>query len=172
MIKIISAANMHPSNRSREDFFQYWRQRHGPLFGHTPALRRYVQHFSLDEAYGSASSPTHDGASMFWYDDLESLRNATRRFSARPHPGRRRSIYDHYVASERYGPPDAMTLQETVRADDRQLFDRSTDWPTEGRRATVVAQERVVVDGPTTPGYGEGAVHRLEEARPVERGVL
>src|SRR5215467_13617593 len=77
MIKIISAACMHPTNRSRGEFFQYWRERHGPLFGHTPALRRYVQHFSLDEAYGGSTTPTHDGASMFWYDDVESLRTAT-----------------------------------------------------------------------------------------------
>ena len=152
MLKIISAANMHPTNRSRTEFFQYWRERHGPLFGHTPALRRYVQHFSLDEAYGSSSSPTHDGASMFWYDDVESLRTATSPLlsdAVTPDDG---VIYDHYVAARRYGAPDAMTLQETVRADDRQLFDRATDWPTDRRRATVVAEERVVVDGPTTPG--------------------
>ena len=77
MIKIISAANLHPTNRTRDEFFQYWRQRHGPLFSRTPQLRRYVQHFSLQQAYSSNQPPTHDGASMFWYDDLESLANAT-----------------------------------------------------------------------------------------------
>jgi len=151
MIKIISAANVHPSNRSREEFFTYWRTRHGPLFAHTPALRRYVQHFSLDEAYAGNSTPTHDGASMFWYDDLESLRTAASPVLSQAITSADGVIYDHYVASKRYGDPDAMTLRETVRADDRQLFDRSTDWPTDARRATVVAQERVVVDGPTTP---------------------
>jgi uncharacterized protein (TIGR02118 family) len=151
VIKIISAANMHPSNRSRDEFFQYWRERHGPLFGHSPTLRRYVQHFSLDEAYAGNSRPTHDGASMFWYDDLDAMRSASSPKLSEAIAPSDGLVYEHYVAARRYGDPDQMTLQETVRADDRQLFDRSLEWPTDARRATVVAQERIVVDGPTTP---------------------
>ena len=151
MIKIISAANMHPTNRSRDEFFSYWRQRHGRLFARTPHLRRYVQHFSVPDAYGGSPSPTHDGASMFWYDDLESMRNATSPRLADVLTPDEPDLYEWYVASARYGAPESMTLQETVRADDRQLFDRSTEWPLHQRRATVVARERVVVDGATTP---------------------
>lgn len=151
MIKIISAANMHPTNRARDEFFKYWRQRHGPLFSRTPNLRRYVQHFSVPEAYNGSSRPTHDGASMFWYDDLESLARSTSPKLAEVVTPADGDLYEWYAASARYGSPDEMTLQETVRADDRQLFDRSTDWPVHTRRATVVARERVVVDGPTTP---------------------
>ena len=44
-----------------------------------------------------------------------------------------------------------MTLQETVIADDRQLFDRSTDWPTDHRRSNVTAREKVILEGQTTP---------------------
>jgi len=89
---------------------------------------------------------------MFWYDDLDALRQ--------PPPSPRLSeaisqddpeLYDWYVGSARYGPPDAMTLSETVRADDRQLFDRAVDWPVDHKRTSVVAVERVVVDGVTTP---------------------
>jgi uncharacterized protein (TIGR02118 family) len=151
MIKIISAANMHPSNRSREEFFRYWRERHGPLFSRTPQLRRYVQHFSVPEAYAGNARPTHDGASMFWYDDLESLRSAPSPKLAEVMSPGDGDLYDWYVASKRYGSPETMSLQETVRADDRQLFDRATDWPLDHRRATVVARERVVVDGQTRP---------------------
>src|SRR3569833_1727378 len=44
-----------------------------------------------------------------------------------------------------------MTLAETVTQDDRQLFDRATNWPTDHRRSNVVAQERVVLEGTTRP---------------------
>jgi uncharacterized protein (TIGR02118 family) len=152
MIKVISAANKHSDNRSTDEFFRYWRERHGPLFARTPEVRRYVQHFSLSAARDGTPSPTHDGASMFWYDDLDALRTAPQspKLSevVRLADG---DLYEWYVASARYGSPDAITLAETVRADDRQLFDRSPDWPLDGKRATVVAGERVVVDGPTTP---------------------
>ncbi|MBV9327510.1 MAG: EthD family reductase [Chloroflexi bacterium] len=151
MIKIISAANLHPTNRGRDEFFRYWRERHGPLFAHTPRLRRYVQHFSLPEAYASNQPPTHDGASMFWYDDLDALRDQRSPTLAEAITAAEPDLYAHYVVAQRYGDPNTMTLQDTVRADDRQLFDRSVAWPVHARRATVVAQERVVVDGPTTP---------------------
>jgi uncharacterized protein (TIGR02118 family) len=150
MIKIVSAANRHPTNRSLDDFFRYWREHHGPLYGRTPTLRRYVQHFSVPEARGTAAAPTHDGASMFWFDDLDGMVAASPRLdeavtSAEP------ELFDWYVAPRRYGAPNEMTLSDTVRADDRQLFDRGTDWPSANRRATVVTRERIVVDGPTTP---------------------
>jgi uncharacterized protein (TIGR02118 family) len=145
VIKVISAANMHPSNRARADFFNYWRALHGPLFAHTPSLQRYVQHFSVD------SASTHDGASMFWFADLDALRTSVSPVLSGAIAPAETALHAHYVASRRYGDPDTMTLSETVRADDRQLFDRATDWPTDHRRASVVAEERVVVDGPTSP---------------------
>ena len=73
VIKRIGCAIRHPSNRSLEDFQAYWAQHHGPLFSHTPDLRRYVQHITLTEAYGGTPAPTHDGVSMFWYDGMESV---------------------------------------------------------------------------------------------------
>ena len=35
--------------------------------------------------------------------------------------------------------------------DDAQLFDRSTSWPMHHKRASVVAEERVIVDGADEP---------------------
>jgi uncharacterized protein (TIGR02118 family) len=152
MIKVISAARRHPTHRPLAEFHRYWAERHGPLFARTPELRAYVQHHTLPEAYAGEPMPTHDGASMFWYDDLEALRHplASPVLSSvfSPADG---DLYDWYVASARYGSPDALTLREAVGADDRQLFDRSPDWPLDDKRTSVVAEERVIVDGKTSP---------------------
>ena len=152
MIKVIAGACRHPTHRSLADFHQYWGERHGPLFARTPELRGYVQHHTLPAAYGGDPAPTHDGASMFWYADLDGLRQTT------PSPNLAEAIqpqdgdlFEWYVHSARYGDPARLTLRETVMADDRQLFDRSNEWPLHPKRTSVVAEERVVVDGPTTP---------------------
>jgi len=126
VIKVIAPAQRHPANRSLADFHRYWAESHGPLFAKTAEVRRYVQHLTLPEAYGGEPAPTFDGASIFWYDDLEALRRPSE-------------------------APEAFALREAVIADDRQLFDRSRDWPMHLRRASVVAQERVVVEGETRP---------------------
>ena len=73
MIKTIGAAIKRPTNRSLADFQSYWAEHHGPFFSHTPHLRRYVQGITLTEAYGGHPAPTHNGVSMFWYDDLDSI---------------------------------------------------------------------------------------------------
>ncbi len=152
MIKRIGAAIRHPTNRSLPEFQAYWAEHHGPLFSHTPHLRRYVQHITLADAYAGQPAPTYDGVSMFWYDDLDSVLHppeSPKLIDAIPES--HSDVYDWYVRSCRYGDPESMTLQETVIQDDRQLFDRSTAWPTHHRRSTVVATERVVVEGNTTP---------------------
>ena len=152
MIKRIGCAIRHPSNRSLEDFQAYWAQHHGPLFSHTPDLRRYVQHITLTEAYGGTPAPTHDGVSMFWYDGMESILDPPQ--SPRLIdivPVTHTDTFEWYVRPSRYGSPEAMTLAETVIADDRQLFDRSTEWPTDHRRSNVTATERVILEGRTAP---------------------
>jgi uncharacterized protein (TIGR02118 family) len=150
VIKVIAGAIKHPTNRSLADFHAYWGTRHGPLFARTPELRRYVQHHTLPEAYAGSPRPTHDGASMFWYDDLDALRAPSPLLGdvIGPQDG---ELYEWYVRSARYGAPDALTLRETVMADDRQLFDRSSIWPLHAKRTSVAALEHVIVDGQTTP---------------------
>lgn len=147
---MLAGAVRHPTNRSLTDFHQYWAEHHGPLFAHTPGLRRYVQHLTLPEAYGGQPRPTHDGASMFWYDDLAALREPS------PPLGEiiradEPELYEWYVRSARYGSPDSLSLREAVVADDRQLFDRSNNWPLHAKRTSVAATEHVIVDGPTSP---------------------
>jgi uncharacterized protein (TIGR02118 family) len=152
VIKRIGCALRHPSNRSFEDFQAYWATHHGPLFSHTPDLLRYVQHITLPAAYGGTPAPTHDGVSMFWYAGMESVTDPppSPRL-AEVVPESHTDTYEWYVRSRRYGAPESMTLVETVIADDRQLFDRSTDWPTDHRRSNVTATEHVVLEGATLP---------------------
>jgi uncharacterized protein (TIGR02118 family) len=127
MIKVLAPAIKNPERRTLAEFHNYWAVSHGPLFSNTRALRRYVQHLTLPEAYDSKDpTPTYDGVSMFWYDDLEPLR----------HPST---------------DPIDVALREAVFADDRQLFDRIDSWPAHHKAASVVAEERVVVDGETGP---------------------
>ena len=153
MIKTIGAANRHPTNRSLDDFRQYWAEHHGPFFAHTPHCLRYVQHITLPEAYGGSPAPTHDGVSMFWYADLESVVHPPKSPTlVDAIPESHTDVYDWYVRAQRYGPPETMTMAETVPIDDRQLFDRATDWPTAHRRTSVVATEQVIKSGGTLPG--------------------
>lgn len=126
MIKTLSPAQMHRTNRPNyEDFRRYWAESHGPLFSHLRSVRRYVQHHTLPEAYGGDPEPTFPGASMFWYDDLDSL-----------------------FAPD---PEDQAALRTVAREDDRQLFDRDGGWPAHQKHAVIIAEERVIVDGETTP---------------------
>jgi uncharacterized protein (TIGR02118 family) len=125
---VLAPAIKNPERRTLTEFHNYWAVSHGPLFSNTRALRRYVQHLTLREAYGDMDpKPTYDGCSMFWYDDLHALRSP--------------SI-----------DPIDVALLEAVRADDRQLFDRTDNWPLHHKSASVIAEEHVIVDGEVQPG--------------------
>ena len=104
---------------------------------------RYVQHITLPEAYGGNPAPTHDGVSMFWYTDLESIVHPPQSPTlVEAIPESHTDVYEWYVRTKRYGPPETMTMAQTVPIDDRQLFDRSTEWPTAHRRTNVGAPRR------------------------------
>ena len=127
MFKVASPALKHPGSRNLADFHRYWAESHGPLFSNTKHLRRYVQHLTLPEAYENDPKPTWDGLSMFWYDTVDGL------------------------VVDSSSPPDAQALRTAVIEDDRQLFDRLPGWPLAQKRASVVAEEHVILDGETTP---------------------
>jgi uncharacterized protein (TIGR02118 family) len=155
MIKVIAPAQRHPTNRTLADFHRYWGESHGPLFSNTRRLRGYVQHLTLPEAYGGSPAPTYDGVSMFFYDDLASQRLATRDpgvvalmegIAGVPDTGGDANS----PGSEAADPQDVALFHEVLK-DDAQLFDRSTSWPMHHKRASVAAEERVIVDGPTNP---------------------
>ena len=126
MLKRVGPAQHHPTNRSLADFHAYWAENHGPMYANTKATRRYVQHLTLPDAYGIDPKPTFDGVSMFWSEDIQSLR-------------------------PRAMDPQVVAMQRAVTSDDAQLFDRIPSWPTAHKRASVTAEERVILEGETTP---------------------
>ena len=155
MIKVIAPAQRHPTNRTLAEFHNYWGESHGPLFANTKGLRRYVQHLTLPEAYGVDPAPTFDGVSMFWFDDWESWRVLTPprelRGLLRAATGVSYCADEPRAAGAGRDDPEATALLQAVLEDDSQLFDRSTTWPMHHKRAAVVAEEHVIVDGPTAP---------------------
>jgi uncharacterized protein (TIGR02118 family) len=151
MIKVIAPAQRHPTNRPLADFHRYWGESHGPLFANTRNLRGYVQHLTLPEAYGGQPAPTFDGVSMFWFDDLEAQEVPT---NSPEVLGLLEPLYGIPAGTsppvhDEAEPRDVVLLHQVLK-DDAQLFDRSSDWPMHHKRATVSAEERVIVDGPTT----------------------
>lgn len=81
MIKLTFALVRLPG-LSREDFQDYWFNRHGPLVASVSeilGIRRYVQMHSLPDAVSeplraSRGAPEpYDGVAQLWYDSLEDL---------------------------------------------------------------------------------------------------
>ncbi len=157
MIKVLAPALRHPTNRSLEDFHHYWGESHGPLFANTKALRGYVQHLTLPDAYGRDPQPTFDGVSMFWYDDIHTMGVETNDPDVL---SLMEGIYGVPGVPADPAPPEddpnEVTLLHQVLKDDAQLFDRSTTWPMHHKRASCVAEEHVVVDGRTSPAMVKG----------------
>jgi uncharacterized protein (TIGR02118 family) len=123
MVKVISAVQRYPG-LSDEQFYTHWRDVHGPLGAQVPQIRRYLQHHTLPEARDAGPlPPTCDGATVVWYDDVESLR-------------------------ESYLTPEWIAMRE----DSPTLFDleRGMD--------VVIAEERVIVDGDTSPSMVKALV--------------
>lgn len=72
MIKAIYVVATH-RGLSLEEARQHWFEVHGRLGADTPGLRRYVQHHTLFAAYNNTPRPTHDGASIVWFDNIDAL---------------------------------------------------------------------------------------------------
>jgi uncharacterized protein (TIGR02118 family) len=69
MIKGIYGMHKRP-DLSIEALHYNWFENHGPIVALAPKMIRYVQQITLPEAYGGEPAPTHDGASLTWYEDL------------------------------------------------------------------------------------------------------
>ncbi|MGD0780799.1 MAG: EthD domain-containing protein [Dehalococcoidales bacterium] len=69
MIKVIVVVKRKPGI-SREEFYKYWKEVHGPLVAkHIPGLRKYIQnHFIEVPGYEYEG----DGIIETWYDSVES----------------------------------------------------------------------------------------------------
>src|SRR5438046_7395561 len=53
------------------EFFNYWRNIHGPIGARIPGLRRLVQSHRV--ATGNDCPPDYDGIAELWFDDMQSL---------------------------------------------------------------------------------------------------
>ena len=72
MIKVIGTAYRRP-DFSQEQFFEYWRDVHGPISAKAPGLRGYVVTEVLDRVMGDLQA---DAFVEQWYDDIESYQRA------------------------------------------------------------------------------------------------
>lgn len=59
-----------------DEFQRHWRQTHGPLIAKIPGLRRCVLSATRRSAYEAGRTPAHDGATLMWFDSVETLRVA------------------------------------------------------------------------------------------------
>jgi uncharacterized protein (TIGR02118 family) len=74
------------SDRTREEFQEYWRRTHGPLvasFGTALRARRYVQVHTMDDPVNAAMAAArggmedpYDGVAELWWDDEETFAGA------------------------------------------------------------------------------------------------
>jgi uncharacterized protein (TIGR02118 family) len=69
MIKGIYGMHKRP-DLTIEQLHYNWFENHGPIVAKAPKMVRYVQQITLPEAYDGEPKPTHDGASLTWYEDL------------------------------------------------------------------------------------------------------
>jgi uncharacterized protein (TIGR02118 family) len=75
VIKAIWACN-RKSDIPDSEFYTWWRDVHGVQeWRPQEGLRRYVQHHTLAEARVASPHPTHDGASIGWFDSFEAMRD-------------------------------------------------------------------------------------------------
>ena len=55
-----------------QEFFDYWKNIHGPIGARIPGLRRLVQSHRLTVP-GDKYQPDYDGMAELWFDDMEAL---------------------------------------------------------------------------------------------------
>ena len=81
MIKFVMCITRHP-NMSREDFKDYWMNKHGPFFmKNAQAMRakKYVQSHTLDTPLNEGlrtsrgMKPEYDGVAEVWFDSEKEL---------------------------------------------------------------------------------------------------
>ncbi|HZD93353.1 MAG TPA: EthD domain-containing protein [Candidatus Sulfotelmatobacter sp.] len=71
MIKLVYCISKKPG-LSDQEFFEYWKNVHGPIGARIPGLRRLVQSPRLTIP-GDKYRPDFDGMAELWFDDLEAL---------------------------------------------------------------------------------------------------
>ncbi len=89
-----------------EAFQAHWRDRHGPIAGSIPGIRRYVQCHARGSIDG-VGTPAWDGVALAWFDDTQAMR-ATAGSDAYT---RTRADEANFLAS---GPPFVITREQVI----------------------------------------------------------
>jgi uncharacterized protein (TIGR02118 family) len=112
MIKAVWACN-RLAGIPDEEFYPWWREVHGHQeWANRNGLRRYVQHHTLPEARGGDPAPTHDGASIAWFDDFDQMRAVFAAPKERPWSATKfNAAMDVVIANERVVVEGATTPQ-------------------------------------------------------------
>lgn len=71
MIKLVYCISKRPDLTDAE-FFDYWRNIHGPIGARIPGLRRLVQSHTIAGQPGVRAAD-FDGMAELWFDDLDAL---------------------------------------------------------------------------------------------------
>ena len=74
MIKLAYCITKKPGMTDAE-FFDYWRNVHGPIGARIPGLRKLVQSHAV-KIPGDARGADFDGMAELWFDDVEALLTA------------------------------------------------------------------------------------------------
>lgn len=71
MIKLVYCITKKPG-LTDEEFFDYWKNVHGPIGAQIPGLRKLVQSHTIKSG-NDVRPPDFDGMAELWFDDLETL---------------------------------------------------------------------------------------------------
>src|SRR6266487_2697915 len=71
MIKLVYCITKKPG-MSDDDFFDYWKNVHGPIGARIPGLRKLVQSHRINVP-GDTRPPDFDGAVELWFEDQSAL---------------------------------------------------------------------------------------------------
>jgi len=74
MIKLVYCITKRP-DMSHDEFFNYWRNVHGPIGAQIPGLLRLVQSHSIRDS-GDTREPDYDGVAELWFEDVAALLEA------------------------------------------------------------------------------------------------
>ena len=71
MVKVVYCISKKPELTDRQ-FYDYWKNVHGPIGARIPGLRKFVQSHRL-LVPGDKRQPDYDGMVELWFDDVEAL---------------------------------------------------------------------------------------------------
>ena len=104
MIKVVYCISKK-SNLTDKEFFEYWKNVHGPLGARIPGLRRLVQSHRVSIP-SDKNKPDYDGMAELWFDDMESLLEARRSAAWKTSTADEANFIDHrkiaYFVSEEH----------------------------------------------------------------------